>query len=82
MNLTRVLEATMNSPQETGSRRQTDPRRQPHQEENDVTGGTAAIFHAGTAPRQRYQGLIRLCLSRQDGLVGFGERRLDDGARP
>ncbi len=29
------------------------------QEGNDVTGGTAAIFHAGTAPRQRYQGLIR-----------------------
>ena len=25
----------------------------------DVTGGTAAIFHAGTAPRRRYQGLIR-----------------------
>ena len=41
------------------SRRQADPRPQPHQEGNDVTGGTAAIFHAGTAPRQRYQGLIR-----------------------
>ena len=27
--------------------------------ETDVTGGTAAIFHAGTAPRQRYQRLIR-----------------------
>jgi len=24
-----------------------------------VTVGTAAIFRAGTAPRQRYQGLIR-----------------------
>jgi hypothetical protein len=56
MNLTRVLEATMNSPQETGSRRQTDPRRQPRQEENDVTGGTAAIFHAGTPVRRRASG--------------------------
>jgi AAA domain len=40
----------------TGSRHQADPRPQPHQDANDVTGGTAAIFHAGTAPRQRYQG--------------------------
>jgi hypothetical protein len=31
-------------------------------EGNNVTGGTAAIFHAGTAPRQRYQGLIRTYL--------------------
>src|SRR4029077_1438261 len=26
--------------------------------DNDVTGVTAAIFHAGTAARQRYQGLM------------------------
>ena len=30
-----------------------------------VTGGTTAIFHAGTAPRQRYQGLIRRFLCRR-----------------
>ena len=47
------------APGKTGSRRQADPRPRPHQEGNDVTGGTAAIFHAGTAPRQRYQELIR-----------------------
>ncbi|HTS95456.1 MAG TPA: gas vesicle protein GvpO, partial [Streptosporangiaceae bacterium] len=44
-------------PQVTGSRRQADRRPPPHQESNDVTGGTTRHFHAGTAPRQRYQGL-------------------------
>ncbi len=53
--LTRVLEATMNGPLKgSGSQRQTRKRPHPHQEENGVTGGTTAIFHAGTAPRQRY----------------------------
>ena len=43
----------------TGSRRQANPRPQPHQRENDVTGGTTRYFHAGTAPRERYLGLTR-----------------------
>jgi len=43
----------MNGPSGTGSRRQADPRPQPHQEGNDVTGGTAAIF---TPVRRRASG--------------------------
>jgi DNA-binding FadR family transcriptional regulator len=48
-----VLEATMNAPGKTGSRRQADPRPRPHQEGNDVTGVTAAIF---TPVRRRASG--------------------------
>lgn len=49
----------MNSPLVTGSRRQASPRPQPHQENNDVTGGTARHFHAGTARPQGIPGLAR-----------------------
>ncbi len=50
--LTRLLERNnQTAPQETGSRRQANARPQPHQGNNDVTGGTAAIFTPGTAPR-------------------------------
>jgi hypothetical protein len=48
--LIRVLEATMNGPSGTSSRRQTDPRPQRGQGSNDVTGGIT-IFHPGTAQR-------------------------------
>jgi hypothetical protein len=74
----------VNGPLMTGSRRQANPRPQPHQEANDVTGGTAAIFHAGTAPRQRHQELIRrsmesvdtsLCLSVGLATVAAGAAR-------
>jgi hypothetical protein len=55
--LTRVLEATLNGPWVTGSRRQADPRPQPHEVNNDVTGGTTGHFHAGTASRAAASGL-------------------------
>jgi hypothetical protein len=49
--LTRVLEATMNGPSGTGSRRQASARPRLTMGLYDVTGGTTAIFHAGTAAR-------------------------------
>jgi hypothetical protein len=39
----------VNGPSDHGSRRQTCPRPQPRQSTTGVTGGTASIFHAGTA---------------------------------
>jgi hypothetical protein len=42
---------------------------------NDVTGGTAAIFHAGTAPRQRYQRLIRRPMESVGQCAGVRIRR-------
>jgi hypothetical protein len=49
--LTRVLEATMNGPSGTGSRRQASARPRLTMGLYDVTGGTTAIFHACTAAR-------------------------------
>ena len=54
--LTRVLEATINGPLYPAPGVRLTRGLNRDQVENDVTGGTAAIFHAGTAPRAAASG--------------------------